>query len=104
MSHIDGRSGSLVNGLLGTAIALLATIEASSQRLEGGATAALAAPTYHFWPSARSSQDISGPIGVKLANGTLVWHVFVDCVDTGWGGHNLDCALPAAHVALDPTP
>ena len=52
--------------------------------------APLAPPTYHIWPSARSSQDISGPIGIKMANGSLVWHVFVDCAGAGAGGRDLD--------------
>ena len=54
------------------------------------ALAAPAPPTYHIWPSARSSQDISGPIGIKMANGSLVWHVFVDCAGAGAGGRDLD--------------
>ena len=54
------------------------------------APAQLPTPRFHFWPSAESSQDISGPIGIRLDNGTLVWHVFVDCFGAGAGGHSLN--------------
>eukprot|EP01052_Picozoa_sp_SAG31_P040699 SAG31_NODE_5960_length_2238_cov_1.749416_2_plen_623_part_01 len=47
----------------------------------------LAPPSFHFWPSAVSSQDISGPIGIveptDPSNSTITWHVFVDCIGPG---------------------
>ena len=40
-------------------------------------------PRYHAFPSSQSSQDISGPIGIRAADGRVTWHVFVDCVPEG---------------------
>eukprot|EP01043_Picozoa_sp_COSAG02_P062299 COSAG02_NODE_8559_length_2523_cov_34.550725_1_plen_546_part_00 len=57
------------------------------QRLK---TEGLAPPSFHFWPSAVSSQDISGPIAIvdpsDPSNKTLTWHIFVDCTGPGVAG------------------
>ena len=48
-----------------------AAVQAESAAAAAGKTddaAALTPPKFHFYPSASSSQDISGPIGIKINN------------------------------------